>query len=434
MRRLTLLLLVGITLAAVLAMVLNVVLIRATFDDDDPRAAPALPGPLMRLVGELRSTMDAGGPMTPVVLTKRLGVPAIEVDASAVPSGLVNAPIGEWTLHVSNRDQRDIRRAWLKPASGPAIELNLDDYGGFFTTTRITIILGSILTVGLLFSVLMALPLARGLGRLTTASRALAAGEFETRAPHDSGATAELTTAFNTMAGRIQNLMETHQHLLQAVSHELRTPTARIRFSLELLEDEDDAEERAQRLAAIDRDLTELDELVDELVSYARVAVDIRLTGDEQLPVRATLTELTDDVLHRRSDVTVTVAEGDADVAAMVEPRTFRRAVRNLVLNAVRHSDSVVNVRYRRVGNVVEVTVSDDGEGLAPKDRKRIFEPFIRVDSSRSRESGGVGLGLAIVKRIVEAHGGNVAVDDAPEGGARFVTTWPAAGTNAYKA
>jgi signal transduction histidine kinase len=107
--------------------------------------------------------------------------------------------------------------------------------------------------------------------------------------------------------------------------------------------------------------------------------------------------------------------------------KLVRRAIRNLVSNAIRHAHQRVRVTLERRGAYVRVFVDDDGAGVAVADRVRILEPFTRVDASRSRGSGGVGLGLAIVERIVNAHRGRLAVREAPLGGARFAMSLPVA-------
>jgi signal transduction histidine kinase len=99
--------------------------------------------------------------------------------------------------------------------------------------------------------------------------------------------------------------------------------------------------------------------------------------------------------------------------------------VRNLISNAAQHATSTVSVAVRADETSVVISVDDDGPGIAPADRQRIFERFVRLDEARSRHQGGSGLGLAIVHEVARAHGGTVIVDDAGLGGARFVVTFP---------
>ena len=103
------------------------------------------------------------------------------------------------------------------------------------------------------------------------------------------------------------------------------------------------------------------------------------------------------------------------------------RLVRNLVDNASRHAQARVELSLQTTDATVELTVDDDGPGIDPDDRERVFERFTRLDDGRARDAGGLGIGLAIVKAIVEQHGGTVTIDDAPIGGARFVVRLPAA-------
>lgn len=97
------------------------------------------------------------------------------------------------------------------------------------------------------------------------------------------------------------------------------------------------------------------------------------------------------------------------------------QVVRNLVDNAVRHAETTVVIGVRSVGDRVELTVDDDGPGVPVADRGRVFERFVRLDEARTRDAGGSGLGLAIVREVVTSHGGEVAIEQAPLGGARFV-------------
>ncbi|MCH1994655.1 ATP-binding protein, partial [Achromobacter xylosoxidans] len=107
-------------------------------------------------------------------------------------------------------------------------------------------------------------------------------------------------------------------------------------------------------------------------------------------------------------------------------PRNMTRALSNLVQNAVRYARERVEVALLPTcDGGFELIVDDDGPGIPPTDRERVFEPFIRLDESRDRGTGGAGLGLAIVQRVAASHGGSIRVCDSPLGGARFVLRWP---------
>lgn len=113
------------------------------------------------------------------------------------------------------------------------------------------------------------------------------------------------------------------------------------------------------------------------------------------------------------------------DVLARFDPRHLGRAVSNLVQNADRYGNGLVQVNLERQGQNLLIHVDDDGPGIPETDRERIFEPFARLDASRNRKSGGHGLGLAIVKRVVGSHKGQITVSSSPLGGSRFTLLWP---------
>ncbi|MEM9864356.1 MAG: ATP-binding protein, partial [Myxococcota bacterium] len=177
----------------------------------------------------------------------------------------------------------------------------------------------------------------------------------------------------------------------------------------------------------IDGDLEEVDELVEELLMYARFGSDRPLQKMDAVDLwdvaHGTLRKLK----RMPENINVTV-EGDAPTV-YGDRRTVQRVFDNLLGNAVRHANGHVRLQLgaREMDgcNFALIRVLDDGEGVAEDQRERIFEPFARVEESRSRRYGGAGLGLAIVRRILERHGGTVSVDDAPGGGACFDVLWP---------
>jgi signal transduction histidine kinase len=237
-------------------------------------------------------------------------------------------------------------------------------------------------------------------------------------------AVGSLARRFNEMAERNQQLLEAQRATLQAVSHELRTPTARIRFGLEMLAGAKDAAQAEARLRSIDEDLNEVDHLVTELLELNRSEApsgQIR----EPIPVRQTLEDMADKIRELAPTLTIRV-DAPPDLMVPAAAHLFRRAIRNLLTNAVRYARTRVTMTARQAGGQVEIVVEDDGPGIPAEQRVRVLEPFARLDDSRSRDTGGVGLGLAIVARVLASHGGHVEVGDAPCGGAQLRTVWPA--------
>jgi two-component system sensor histidine kinase RstB len=304
---------------------------------------------------------------------------------------------------------------------GPMKRFNIHE--GSPIIQSLLMILGVVVLVGLI----VATPLVRRVRRLERTAQRISEGDLEARADVSArDAIGSLARRFNRMADRVQALLQSQQELIQAVSHELRTPTSRIRFGLEMLAETSDAEERRQRIASLDEDLTELDQLIEELLLYVRMGYQGQEL--ELQPVQA-LDEVRDQagrLQEMRPEVQLEVEARGQDLTLRANPRLFRRALQNLLQNALRHARGRVVVELGRDGEALLLVVRDDGPGVAAEDRQRIFEPFARLDDSRSRQSGGSGLGLAIVQRVMQAHGGTVAVDSAPEGGARFSLCWPA--------
>ncbi len=268
---------------------------------------------------------------------------------------------------------------------------------------------------------LAAFPLARALSRpmerLTEVARKLGAGDLSARAGlRRTDEVGELSAAFDDMASRLEGLVKSERQLLADVSHELRTPLSRIRVALDLASEGDVARAR-KYLEEIRIDLEELDQLLGDVLTTARLD---QAGGRGEVPLRLQQVKASD-VLgqaverFRRSHParTLEVRVGEGLPGLVADPAMLRRVVDNLLDNAAKYSEapSAIELSARRDGDAVEVAVKDEGIGVEPADLPRLFTPFFRTDRSRARGTGGVGLGLALAKRIVEAHGGGIAVD-----------------------
>ncbi len=298
--------------------------------------------------------------------------------------------------------------------------------GGIGPASRGAVVMGVLLLLAAAGGVLTLRPLQLQLAQLTDAARRLGRGELNARAdlPPDV-AVGELGGAFDDMAARVADLVRGREELLAAVSHELRTPLARVRFATDLLADEPDARRRAARAEQLQADVDGLEEIVGELLRYATLADGERVTDTAAVDLadvaRSAVAAAAGILGDKALSLTVeaAVVRGDA--------RLLERAVRNVVSNAARYADGAVAVSVRREGGDAVVDVDDDGPGVPPADRRRVFEPLVRLDAARSRDAGGAGLGLALTARILAAHRGAVTVEDGPLGGARFRLRLPAA-------
>ena len=220
------------------------------------------------------------------------------------------------------------------------------------------------------------------------------------------------------------NLLLLQRDLLHGVAHEFRSPMARIQFALEMTEDADEAEQ-AELRAGIHQALNDLDKLVQELLYYARLK-DSRSELDVA-PLK--LGDLLDACLEQVSpfypDVRFHLSDEAQDARIQGDERLLKRMLLNLLRNAGRFARSRCEISIRLDNETVVIRIEDDGVGIPPGKVQRIFEPFTRLDPSRSRDSGGCGLGLAIVMSIVRKHGWSIQVRDSLLGGACFEVGMP---------
>jgi two-component system sensor histidine kinase RstB/two-component system sensor kinase ParS len=287
---------------------------------------------------------------------------------------------------------------------------------------------GVFTVLGLFFALIWALPLARNLKRISTAAAAFGQGDLEARATISKRSSlAPLARAFNSMAGRIQELITSHRELTHTVSHELRTPLARIRFDMEMMASARECAQRERHHEAIRRNVDELEMLISELLTYARFDHHNFHLQTEILDLAPWLIELTAATNNEigRIRIDCRIDGTDPTVPSQVNPRFLARAVGNLLQNAARYSQRRIHVTLATEDQFRIIHVDDDGPGVAGADRQRIFEPFVRLDDSKSDDADGYGLGLAIVRRVAEWHGGQALVTDSPIGGARFTLRWP---------
>jgi signal transduction histidine kinase len=231
----------------------------------------------------------------------------------------------------------------------------------------------------------------------------------------------KLARTTNETLAALEHAVERQRRFVADASHELRSPIASLRTQLEVgqahpeLLDVPGAVQDTVRLQALAADLLLLARLdAGERPGEGSRAMPAALAA-EQLAQRPRLRPGLRLRAERLDDVAVAGSAGQLD-----------RVLGNLLDNAERHAGSIVRVSVRRDGGQVAVEVADDGEGVPEAERERIFERFVRLDESRSRDEGGAGLGLAIARDVAARHGGGLTVDTAPEGGARFTLRLPA--------
>ena len=291
--------------------------------------------------------------------------------------------------------------------------------------------LGTWLVIGLLFGIALwfwVRPIWRDLEALRQTARALGDGNLAARTPGaQSKLIAPLAETLDGMADQIQRLIATQKELSTAISHELRTPIARLRFASEMLAEADSDEERRHLSQMMEHDLEELDDLIDSSLTYARFERERPPLNPVPVPFAAWLEDQVDHlrILGRDKNITVELDDLPDALTVDLDRRYMPHAISNLLRNAIKYARQTIRVRAQIDGEDIVVHVDDDGIGVPPEERERIFLAFTRLDRSRDRATGGYGLGLAITREVLELHGGSASVERAPEGGARFTLRWP---------
>jgi signal transduction histidine kinase len=283
-------------------------------------------------------------------------------------------------------------------------------------------LLGCALVLAFVF---VAAPLTRSIVRpieqLGRLARELGEGNLAVRANSQRrDEIGDLARSFDTMAGQIRRLRAAEREMLGDVSHELRTPLARMRVVLELAAGAD-LERARGYLGEITTDLRELEQLVDDIIVAAQLDPESPRWERAQPPLRRAHTAIAEPVeaaiarfSARWPERELAYQPPDDLLAVDGDPALLRRVLDNLLDNARKYSDAVIEIHITRAEQTVRIEVVDRGIGIAAHDQARMFSAFFRVDRSRARSSGGVGLGLVLARRIVEAHGGTRRCDCVP--------------------
>jgi two-component system sensor histidine kinase CpxA len=236
-----------------------------------------------------------------------------------------------------------------------------------------------------------------GQGELTTRARLTRRDEI-----------GNLARSFDRMADRIETLLTAERRLLQDVSHELRSPLARLSFATELVATEPDREKAIQRIR---KEVSRLSLLVGSLLEMTRAEGDPATAQRKQFLLDEVMRDLVEDCTVESAARGCRIAYiSGQNVPLTGDSELIRRAAENVLRNAIRYSPegAVVDVEVGTDGGFAQIRIADKGPGVPEADIARIFEPFYRVDDSRTAATGGVGLGLAIAMRAVRLHNGSI--------------------------
>ena len=283
--------------------------------------------------------------------------------------------------------------------------------------------------LGLVLGVIIARHLSKPLNHLAEAAHRLSQGDLSQRVPvSGSDEVVDVMTAFNEMAEELQRSEALRQNMIADIAHELRTPLSVIQGNLQAMLD-----------GVYPLTKEEIAHVYDETLLLNRLVSDLRsLTQAEAGQLHLNLMPVSPE------ELVVSVAEMFRDAARektisletqvapslpiiMADPDRLRQVFGNLISNALRHTPAGgrITLAASALDGAVQFSVSDTGPGLTPEEQEQVFERFWRADTSRSRDGGGSGLGLTIARYLVEAHGGDIGVESAPDQGARFWFTIP---------
>lgn len=250
-------------------------------------------------------------------------------------------------------------------------------------------------------------PLEQLTGRVQRIGLAGKIGPLESRGPND---VRQLIDAFNAMQSRVSTLLGEKDVMLGAIGHDLKTPLAALRVRIESV---DDDAERDKMAATIDEMVT----ILDDILTLARLGKSGE--ASQRTDIGALVGSIAEEFSH------ATLVEPDERVVANIRPVLLRRALRNLIGNAITYGKSA-SISVRHSDGQLRIIIEDNGPGIAPDLIDAMFEPFARAETSRSRATGGSGLGLTIARAIARSHNGDVILENCAKGGFRASLILPA--------
>jgi signal transduction histidine kinase len=218
-----------------------------------------------------------------------------------------------------------------------------------------------------------------------------------------------LITAFNAMQSRVTSLLSEKDVMLGAIGHDLKTPLASLRVRVESVEDD---QERDKMAATIN----EMATILDDILMLARLGKSGE--ASQRTDIGALVESVAEEFATSDADIEVTAPE--QRVIANIRPVLIRRALRNVIGNALEYGESA-KIAVRQNGDKVAIIIDDNGPGIAADKIEQMFEPFVRAERSRNRETGGSGLGLTIARSILRSHGGDIRLENRAEGGLRVL-------------
>ncbi len=341
------------------------------------------------------------------------------------PQSLVHAAGRYWVVaHVNPPFRQQLAAGTMIPMPAAVVMASETlSAGGLFFDPMPWLVAG----VGvILISTLFWLPLVRGitrsLSRMTRATERIAEGQFDVRTEvNRNDELGSLSEAINRMAVRLAGLVTGQKRFLGDIAHELCSPIARMQLALGILENTADAKQK-ERLADLREEVEQMSNLVNELLSFSRASIGKTSPRLQSVALRETVERAVARECGADAGTTVNL-DVPGELRAIAEPELLLRALANVLRNAVRYAGASgpIAVRAARDGDRVMLSIEDSGPGVPEEALPKLFDPFYRVDTSRTRDTGGVGLGLSIVKTCIESCGGTVSCENRQPSGLRVI-------------
>ncbi|OIQ46610.1 MAG: hypothetical protein BM565_10805 [Gammaproteobacteria bacterium MedPE] len=353
----------------------------------------------------------------------RLSLSLVDENSVALPSSLIGQLSQQGGLYLaSEQDSYLYKRVEGHESALLHLQLPaLEEHSNFNIDLMLTILL----YIGVsIIIVLWTLPLTRRLHLLSNASAKFGEGDLAARMPQARFSyIQQLEDSFNAMADRIETLLMDNKVLARSLSHDIRTPVACLRFGIEAAMSADDVAKKDKYLSRMDSEVTRMEEMTNAFLEYAGMERQLGSVRLQSLDLVQWLTTLCNDLSHLalQQQVHLTFETKEAVALCDVDSQWLYRAVQNLISNGIDYANERVVCLLTRDVDGIYIDIDDDGEGIASDQQQAIFDPFVRLDSERSRESGHFGLGLAITAKIMDWHHGAVSArSDSSLKGARL--------------
>jgi len=236
------------------------------------------------------------------------------------------------------------------------------------------------------------------------AYKGVSKGNYDIDIPiHSADELGELAKAFNDMAGKVQSTLKSKDQLLADVNHELKTPLTRLKLALELSKDEASKKNMAE-------DIKELEEMINELLESYKLTAESDALNIEEVDLIDLIKEVS-----KAFRTSIQLVDLPETFVIQGDRKRLKSVFQNIIDNAMKYAledSNPIEVRLSNLEDKVIITVKDDGEGIPEEHLLHIFKPFYRVDSSRSKQTGGHGLGLSLCEKIIKAHKGNITMQN----------------------